>query len=84
MGQTPDEIRQEINHTRANLTSNLQQLEHRVKSVADWRHHYRAHTAMGLLLAFSGGVLLSGLLGRSGAARLFSKAALLTAARLRS
>lgn len=66
MGQTPDEIKQQIEDTRENLTANLERLERRVKSVADWRHHFQTHPAAAIVLAVGVGALLSRFLsGRS-------------------
>ena len=37
MGETPDEIKREIELTRERIRSNLNQLEHRVRGQFDWR-----------------------------------------------
>ena len=65
MGSTSDEIEHHIESTREDLRSNLQELEGRVKSVADWRQHYRNKPGVALGIAFGGGLLLAGLLGGS-------------------
>lgn len=66
MGQTTDEIESQIENEREDLKSNLEELESRVKSVADWRHYYRKHTGLMLGAACVGGVLLTTLLSRRG------------------
>jgi hypothetical protein len=64
VGQTTDQIESEIDTSRADLKSNLQELESRVRSAADWRRHFREHTGAALAVAFGGGLLLSAMLGR--------------------
>ncbi len=63
MGQTTDEITRQIEETRAELGSNLQELEWKIKGAADWRAQFRKRpfTLMGLALA--GGLLLGMTLG---------------------
>lgn len=63
MGPTTSEIEAEIENKREDLLCNLQELETRVKSVTDWRRHYRNNPAAALGLAFGGGLLLAGLVG---------------------
>jgi hypothetical protein len=65
MGSTSDEIEHHIESTREDLRSNLNELEGRVKSVADWRQHYRNNPGVALSIAFGAGLLLAGLLGGS-------------------
>ncbi len=43
MGQTPDEIRHEIDLARNRLGQELNQLEYRVKQAADWRVQFDRH-----------------------------------------
>jgi hypothetical protein len=64
MGQTTDEIESQIENEREELKSNLEELETRVKSVADWRSYYRRHTGLMVGAAFVGGILLSTVLGK--------------------
>jgi hypothetical protein len=40
MGETPDEIKREIEQTRERISSNLNQLETRVRDVLDWRAQF--------------------------------------------
>jgi ElaB/YqjD/DUF883 family membrane-anchored ribosome-binding protein len=40
MGETPDEIKREIEQTRERIGANLNQLEHRVRSAMDWRAQF--------------------------------------------
>jgi hypothetical protein len=64
MGQTPDQIVSDIDRTRENLRSNLQELETRAKEAADWRVQFRRHPERMALAALAGGALLSLLIGR--------------------
>jgi hypothetical protein len=63
MGEKSSQITRQIEETRTRLGWNLQELEHRVKRVADWRQQFalRPFTMMGL--ALGGGVLLAAALG---------------------
>lgn len=63
MGTTTDQIESHIEHQREDLRSNLEELEARVKSVTDWRRQFRRSPALGLGLAFGGGLLLAAVLG---------------------
>jgi hypothetical protein len=40
MGETPDEIKREIEQTRERISSNLAQLEQRVHTALDWRAQF--------------------------------------------
>jgi hypothetical protein len=62
MSQTTDEIKIHIESKQGDLRSNLEELEGRVKSIADWRQHFRRNPGVGLGFAFAGGVLLAGVL----------------------
>jgi hypothetical protein len=62
---TTDEIEAHLERKRAELRSNLEELEQRVKSVTDWRRQFRKNPAISLLLAFGGGFLIASLTGRS-------------------
>ena len=67
MGQTTDQIENQIGSKREDLKSNLQELETRVKTATDWRHYFAQHTGTMIAAAFGGGVLLAAMLGgRSG------------------
>jgi hypothetical protein len=59
MGQTADEIKNEIEHQREQLGSNLQQLETKVKETVDWRTQFEQRPMAGVGLAFGAGFLLS-------------------------
>ena len=58
MGQTANQIETHIDTKRADLSSNLQELEDRVKSATDWRQQFQSRTAAFLGVAFGGGILL--------------------------
>jgi hypothetical protein len=63
MGQTTDQIENQIEHRREDLKSNLQELETRVKTATDWRHYFSEHTGTMIAAAFGGGALLASMLG---------------------
>ena len=63
MGQTTDQITSDIDQSREQLKSNLQELETRVKSATDWRAQFQKHPGRMVAAALVGGVLLSSLLG---------------------
>ena len=58
-----EQIEAHIENTRDHLGSNLQELERRVESAADWKHHFRTRPVTLLTAAFAGGVLLAAVLG---------------------
>jgi hypothetical protein len=64
MGQTTRQIEAQIEDTREELGSNLHELERKVKSVTDWKQHFRARPMTMLGVAFSGGVVLATMWGR--------------------
>lgn len=64
MGQTTDEIADDIAQTRDDLKSNLEELESRVKAAADWRSQFGKHPGAMIVAAMIGGVLLSAMLGK--------------------
>lgn len=64
MGQTSDEIVSDIDLTREELRSNLEELETRAKDAADWRSHFRKHPGPMLAAALLGGAFLYALIGR--------------------
>lgn len=59
MGERSDQITREIEHSRAELGSNLQELEHKVKDLTDWRLQFQKNPLTVLGLAFGGGILLA-------------------------
>jgi hypothetical protein len=59
MGQTADQIKQEIDQQREMLGTNLQQLETKVKDTMDWRTQFEQRPMAGIGLAFGAGFLLS-------------------------
>src|SRR5688500_988464 len=63
MGQTTDQIENQIENKREDLKSNLQELESRVKTATDWRHYFAEHTGTMIAAAFGGGVLLAAIVG---------------------
>lgn len=68
MGETTSQIENHIENKRADLRSNLQELESKVHSATDWRHYFRQYTGTMVAAAFGGGVLLSAMLGKDGRA----------------
>jgi hypothetical protein len=64
MGQTTDQIENDIDQTREELKANFEELETRVKAVADWRSHFRKHPGSMVIAALVGGVLVSSVLGK--------------------
>ena len=63
MGQTTDQIENQIENKREDLKSNLQEFETRVRTATDWRHYFAEHTGTMIAAAFGGGVLLATMLG---------------------
>lgn len=66
MGETTDQIERQIEHRRADLQSNLQELEDKVKSATDWREQFQKHPGVMVGAAFGGGILLSALVSGRG------------------
>lgn len=66
MGQTSDQIENQIETRREDLRSNLEELEYKVKSATDWRQQFRNNTGTLLAIAFGGGLLLAGITRRGG------------------
>ena len=64
MGQTTDQIASDIHRKRADLKSNLEELETRLKTVTDWREQFRRRPGAMMVAALVGGVLLSSMLGK--------------------
>jgi hypothetical protein len=63
MGQTTHQIEAHIEDTRKDLGSNLHELEQKIKSVTDWKQHFKTNPMTMLGVAFGGGILLSTMLG---------------------
>ena len=63
MDQTTHEIEAHIQRTRGDLTSNLQELENRVKSAADWKKHFQENPTPMLAAALGGGIFLGMIMG---------------------
>jgi hypothetical protein len=59
MGQTTEQIEHYMERTRDDLGSNLNELEQKVKSITDWKHHFQNKPTTLLGVAFGGGVLLA-------------------------
>jgi hypothetical protein len=58
MDRATDRIERHLDHERQALRSNLAELEHRVRSVVDWRRQFRGNTAAFLGLACASGLLI--------------------------
>lgn len=69
MGQTANQIEHHIENTREHLSSNLRELENKVKSAADWRHQFERRPLIFLGLALGGGVLVATAIGRNSGSR---------------
>jgi multidrug resistance efflux pump len=63
MGQTTDQIESDIERNADQLKSNLEELETRVKSAADWRSQFDRHPERMTVAALVGGALLALLVG---------------------
>lgn len=61
MGEDTSQIEREITAERRELGRNLNELQDKAKELADWRAHYRNHTAIALSLAAGAGVLAGAL-----------------------
>jgi len=73
MGQTTNQIEQYIDSKREDLGSNLSELESKVKSMTDWKHHFENSPMTLLAVAFGGGIVLASMLGgRKRRVRVFS------------
>jgi Protein of unknown function (DUF3618) len=62
MGENADQIEQQINRTRGDLTDNLHELQERAKGAFDWRNQFENRPGTMLAVAFGGGVLASALI----------------------
>src|ERR1035437_2069299 len=70
MGQATSQIEAHIEDTRADLGSNLHELEQKVRSVTDWKQHFQTNPMTLLGVAFAGGILLATMLsGRKSSRR---------------
>jgi len=58
MNRATEQIAQQIDREREMLRSNLEELEDRVRSVTDWRRHYRSKPALWMGVALGAGLLL--------------------------
>ncbi len=58
MGESTNEIERDIAAERHQLGRNLQLLENKAKSLADWRTYYRSHPFAMMALALGGGLVL--------------------------
>jgi hypothetical protein len=65
MGERSNQITRQIEETRDELGSNLQELETKVKDVTDWRRQFQKSPLTMMGIAFGGGILLSRVLGGS-------------------
>lgn len=65
MGETADAIRHDIEHRRREMTSDVQELEDRARSMVDWRQQFRERPMAAVGLAAAGGLLLGMLTSRS-------------------
>jgi hypothetical protein len=59
MDRATERIEWEIERERAELRSNLLELENRVKSAVDWRRYFESNPPLWIGLAFGSGLLLA-------------------------
>ncbi len=59
MGERADEIEDQINKTRSDLSENFYELEEKVRSTFDWRTQFEERPMTLLAVAFGGGALAS-------------------------
>ena len=62
MGQTTNQIEAHIESTRDALGANLKELEQKVHTATDWKHHFQKNPMTMLGVAFGGGILLASML----------------------
>ena len=62
MGQTTNQIEAHIEYTRGELGANLKELEQKVHTATDWKHHFQNNPMTMLGAAFGGGILLASML----------------------
>jgi len=65
MDEKPDEIMSHIEEQREQLGRNLNELESRVKSAADWRVQFDKQPMLLMGVALGGGILLGSIVGNS-------------------
>ena len=65
MGETTDQIENYIDTKRDDLSSNIRELENKVKSATDWKQQFEKNPMVMIGAAFGGGVLLATMLGGS-------------------
>jgi hypothetical protein len=58
MDRDTERVKQHLDHEHRALRSNLEELEHRVRSTVDWRTQFRGHTAAFLAFACVSGLLI--------------------------
>jgi hypothetical protein len=68
MGESTSKIELDIAAERNELGRNIQLLEHKARSLTDWRTHYRNHPFAMMGIALGGGVLLGALTSGAGGA----------------
>jgi hypothetical protein len=68
MGESTSKIELDIAAERNELGRNIQLLEHKARSLTDWRTHYRNHPFAMMGIALGGGVLLGVLTSGAGGA----------------
>jgi hypothetical protein len=69
MGEGSDQIARDIERTRDELGSDLNELERRVKNATNWRKQFQQHPFTMMGVAFGGGLLLSQLWGSNSGSR---------------
>ncbi len=67
MGESTSQIERDIAAERNELGRNLQLLENKARSLADWRTYYRKHPFAMVAVALGGGILLGALTNGGGA-----------------
>ncbi len=65
MVQTTEQIEKHIEQTHENLSSNLHELELKVRAVTDWKQQFQSNPMTMLGVAFGGGIALAAMLGGS-------------------
>jgi hypothetical protein len=64
MAEEPNQIKRHIDAKRDELGKNVDELGQRVKQATDWHTYFDKSPMTALTLAFAGGVVLSGFVGR--------------------
>ena len=72
MAQEPVKIKEHIEAEREQLGRDFEEIEHRMKTAADWRYWYERNTVAMLGAAAAGGFLLANYLGRNSTPRSLS------------